>query len=196
MSLIQHHVEDYVSEFFTTTNNPYRQFYSPENLNKIAERVSSFRIHPSSTAVKRAILELVDEGQIQRTDGKDETDDAREAAQAAEGQDRRTALATPLTQADAAVYASLSFAEIAYRFNNDRIWRFRYEAASRLWGFRLPIAVTSDEIPDSAQVDDGPHVPQTAEEYHRLPTHVTVRRYRNEPRFRAAVQRLINEGKI
>ena len=44
MSLTQHDVEDFVSEFFATKNNPYRKFYSPENLNKIAERVSTFRI--------------------------------------------------------------------------------------------------------------------------------------------------------
>jgi hypothetical protein len=196
MSLTQHEIAEFVSEFFTTKQNTYQKYFSPENLNEIVSRVVSFGIHPSATAVKRAILELVEEGQIERTDGKDEADDEREAEQAAEDQDRRSALAAPLTQADAAVYASLSPVEIAYKFNHDRVWRFRYEAASRLWGFRLPIAVSYDDIPASAQADDGPPVPQTAEEYHRLPTHVTVRRYRNEPRFRSAVQKLINEGKI
>src|SRR5216683_5388828 len=107
MSLTQHNVEDYVSEFFAT-KNPYLKYFSPDNLNKIAKRVISYGIYPSSTAVKRAILELVEEGEIARADGKSEVDDVREAAQAASDQDRRTALATPLTQADAAVYASLS----------------------------------------------------------------------------------------
>jgi hypothetical protein len=196
MSLTQQNVEDYVSEFFAT-KNPYQKYYSPENLNKIAERVSSFRIHPSSTAVKRAILELVEEDEIARADGKSEADDAREAAQAAEDQDRRTALATPLTSGDAAVYASLSPGEIAHRFNSDRVWRFRYEAACRLFGFRLPIQSNTPAIGTTIEEDANlPSVPKTAKEYHSIPTHVTVRRFRSEPRFRAAVQRLINEGKI
>jgi hypothetical protein len=195
MSLTQHEIADFVSEFFET-KSPYQKYCSPDNLNKIVERVLCYGIRPSATAVRRATLELVEEGQIERTDGKDEADDAREAEQAAEERDRQIALAKSLTAADASVYASMSPAEIADRFKNDRVWRFRYEAACRLFGFRLPIAATSDAIPSSSQADDGPPVPQTAEEYHRLPTHVTIRRYRNEPRFRAAVQRLIDSGSI
>ena len=195
MILTKNDIADFVSEFFAT-KSPYQKYYSPGNLNKIVERVLSYGIHPSATAVRRATLELVDEEQIERIDGKNEADDARESEEAAENLDRQIALAKPLTPADASVYASMAPAEIAHRFNSDRVWRFRYEAACRLFAFRLPIAATSDAIPDSAQVDDGPPVPQTAEEYHRLPTHVTVRRYRNEPRFRAAVQRLIDSGSI
>jgi len=190
--MTQYNVEDYVSEFFKTTNNPYRKFYSPENLNKIAERVSSFRIHPSSTAVKRAILELVEEGQIERTDGKDKADDERETEQAAEERDRQLALAKPLTQADAAVYASLSFAEIAHRFNSDRVWRFRYEAACRLFCFRLPIAVTFEESKEPEE-----SIPElTAEEYRRIPVRTIQMRYKNDPKFRAGVEKLIADGRI
>jgi len=195
MILTKNEIADFVSEFFAT-KGPYQKYYSPDNLIQIAGRVLSYGIRPSPTAVRRATLELVEEGQIERTDGKNEADDVRESEEAAEERDRQLALAKPLTPADASLYASMSFAEIAHRFNSDRVWRFRYEAACRLFGFRLPIAATSDAIPDSTQVDDGPPVPQTAEEYHKLPTHVTVRRYRNEPRFRAAVQRLIDSGSI
>src|SRR5258708_10456646 len=76
MSLTQHNVEDFVMEFFAT-KNPYQKYYSPENLNKIVGRVASFGIHPSSTAVKRAILDLVEEDQIDRTNVKADTNAAR-----------------------------------------------------------------------------------------------------------------------
>jgi hypothetical protein len=191
MSSTKHNVEDFVSEFFAT-KNPYNKYYSPENLNKIVGRVASFRIHPSSTAVKRAILELAEEGQIERTDGKDETDDAREAEEAAQERDRQLAFAKPLTQADASVYASLSFAEIAYRFNSDRVWRFRYEAACRLFGFRLPIAVMFEESKEPEE-----SIPElTAEEYRRIPVRTIQMRYKNDPKFRAGVEKLIADGRI
>jgi hypothetical protein len=48
------------------------------------------------------------------------------------------------------------------------------------------------EAPD----DNGPAVPQTAEEYHAIPTRVIQMRYQKEPHFKIAVQKLIDEGQI
>ena len=129
--------ETFVREFFATKND-YSKYDSPENRPRIVERVVSFEIPHSGTAVRRAILELVAEGQIGRADGKTDEDDRREAEQAAEEQDRRTALVAPLTRDDANYFGSLSLAEVSRRYFSDRVFRFRYEAASRLWGFRLP----------------------------------------------------------
>ncbi len=174
-----------------------KKFDSPENRLKIIERVTSYRIHPSETAVVRAISELIDEGEVARTDGKTAEDDQRESAKVAEDRDRQLALSTSLTQIDAALYASMSQAEIAQKCSSDNVFRFRYEAASRLWGFRLPSAPSASEVLSEITPDDGgPAVPMTAEEYRRIPTQTVIRRHRNEPRFRAAIQKLIDEGKI
>jgi hypothetical protein len=188
--MTQHSVNDFISEFFTPKTD-YSKFDSFENRTNIAERVLSYRIWPSPTAVKRAVLELVTEGKIARVDGKNELDDAREAAQAAENEDRRTALATALTQADANRFASMSQAEIAARIRNDRVFRFRYEAAARRWGFRIPeTAVMQSED------DQGSDLPRTAQEWNSIPTRVSMSRYQREPQFKAAVDRLIREGQI
>ncbi len=182
--------QDCVDQFFTMKNN-YSKFDSPENRALIVERVVSFGTYPSVTAVKRACLELLDEGLIQRTDGKNASDDAIDAKKAEEEADRRTALATPLTQADASRYASLSWPEICQYCSNDRVFRFRYEAACKRWGFRFPVSVQV-EAPD----DNGPAVPQTAEEYHAIPTRIIQARFQREPRFKIAVQKLIDAGQI
>jgi len=185
--------EEFVSNFFATKNS-YSKYDSAENRPLIIERVNSFGIaYPSVTAVKRACLELLDEGLIQRTDGKDATDDAIEKKAAAEEADRQKALATPLTQMDASLYASLSWPEICERCKNDRLFRYRYEAACRLFGFRFPIGL---EPVEESQTVDGPDIPQTAKEYHAIPTWITQRRYQKEPRFKAAIQRLIAAGQI
>ena len=190
MSTTQYNVGEFVSDFFTSKTD-YSKFDSPENRSNIAERVLSYRIWPSPTAVKRAVLELVTEGKIARVDSKGELDDAREAAQAAEDKDRRTALATPLTQADANHFASMSQAEIAARMRSDRVFRFRYEAAARRWGFRIPeTAVMQSEN------DEGSDLPRTAKEWHNIPTRISMIRYQREPQFKSAVDRLIREGQI
>jgi|ERR1051326_8789490 hypothetical protein len=188
--MTEHNIEEFVSEFFAT-KNPYQKYFSSENLNKIVQRVAGYRIFPSSTAVKRAVLELVEEGQIERTDGKTEGDDALEAERAAEEQDRRWALATPLTQADANHFVSMSQAEIAARMHGDRVFRFRYEAAARRWGFRIP------EVPViQSENDEGSDLPRTAQEWHSIPTRISMIRYQREPQFKSAVDRLIREGQI
>jgi hypothetical protein len=184
--------QDFVDQFFATKNN-YSKFDSPENRPLIAERVTSYGVYPSATATKRACLELLDEGLIQRADGKDATDDAIEEKAAAEEADRQKALARPLTQMDASLYAALSWPEICERCKNDRLFRYRYEAACRLFGFRFPIGL---EPIEESQIVEDPDIPKTAEEYHAIPIRITQTRYQREPRFKAAIQRLIAEGKI
>ncbi|SRR6266480_6045105 len=130
--------EEFVTNFFAT-KNAYGKFDSPENRPLIVERVVSFgTAYPSVTALKRACLELLEEGVIQRTDGKNEADDALDEKKEAQESDRRTATATPLTQADASFYASLSWPDISQRCADDSVFRYRYEAACKLWGFRFP----------------------------------------------------------
>jgi hypothetical protein len=184
--------EEFVTTFFATKNT-YSKFDSPGNRPIIVDRVTSFGIsYPSATAVKRACLELLDEGLIDRTDGKDSADDALDAKQEAEEADRQTALEKPLTQMDASLYASLSWPEICERCKNDRVFRYRYEAACRLFGFRFPqgLTATVEETPDD------PSIPKTAEQYHAIPVRTTQIRYQREPRFRAAVTSLISQGLI
>jgi hypothetical protein len=184
--------QDFVDQFFAVRNN-YSKYDSPENRSLIVERVVSFGVYPSATATKRACLELLDEGLIQRTDGKDASDDAIDEKVAAEEADRQKALATPLTQMDASLYAALSWSEICERCKNDRLFRYRYEAACRLFGFRFPIGL---EPVEESQTVDGPDIPQTADEYHAIPIRIIQTRYQREPRFKAAVQRLIAAGQI
>jgi hypothetical protein len=183
--------QEFVENFFTTRSN-YTKYDSDQNRPLITERVVSFGVYPSATAVKRACLELLDEGLIQRTDGLDAADDAIQAKADAEELDRQKALATPLTQMDASLYASLSWPEICEQCKNDRVFRYRYEAACRLFGFRFPAGLE----PEESQAVDGPDIPQTAEEYHAIPVRTTQIRYQREPRFKAAVQRLIAAGRI
>jgi hypothetical protein len=137
---------EFVEQFFSTRNS-YSKYDSEKNRPLINERVVSYGVYPSATAIKRACLELLDEGLIQRADGKDATDDAIEEKAAAEDADRRAALATPLTQTDASFYASLSWPDISARCASDRVFRYRYEAACKLWGFRFPSGTLDRSTP-------------------------------------------------
>jgi hypothetical protein len=128
---------EFLEQFFATSS-PYKKFDSEGNRTAIVDRMASYQLPPSATAVRRACLELEGEGAIERADGGDAESDAIQDAQDAEARDRQAALAQPLTQNDVRLYSSLSQREISQRCADDRVFRFRYEAACKLWGFQMP----------------------------------------------------------
>jgi hypothetical protein len=68
---------EFLSGFLLMFANRYRKIDSPENREAITLRMTSYGIVPSITSAKRAILELIDEGEIDRVDGLTAEDDAR-----------------------------------------------------------------------------------------------------------------------
>src|SRR6266480_5167998 len=112
--------ERYVLDFFRNKeNHKYAKFNCADNTVLIAERLASFGIIFSRTAVKRAILELIEEGEIERVDGKDATDDAMDKAKATEARQRQEAEAIPLTAALCANIAAMSPVDVARRYHDE-----------------------------------------------------------------------------
>lgn len=132
----QEHCAAFLSAFLRIELR-YRKYDSEDNRGLIVERMASFAIEPSITLCKRAIAELIEEGQISRTDGLTNADDVRIAAEKAEAK------------------------------------RQRELAELRAAG-----------------------IPTTAAEYHALNVRSVGLRYKSEPLFKKAIDRLIAAGEI
>jgi len=131
--------ELYVHEFFVNgENQAYRKYECADNIILIAKRLASFGVVFSKTAAKRAILELVEEGMIERVDGKNEVDDAIDIAKATEARQRREAESVPLTADLCAKIAAMSPVDVARRYHNEFDFRILYSRAAQLWGFKIP----------------------------------------------------------
>jgi len=130
--------ERYVLDFFSNKeNHKYAKFNCADNTVLIAERLATFGIIFSRTAVKRAILELVNEG-MTRADGKDDVDDAIDAANATEARQRQEAESVPLTANLCAEIAAMSPVDVARRYHDEFDFRILYSRAAQLWGFKIP----------------------------------------------------------
>jgi hypothetical protein len=171
-----------------------RKFDSPENRKEIVNRVATHGIVLSEVGVMRAIQELVNEGVIERTDGRDEAMDRLAVANAERSRIDQIASA-PSTSEEYERFARMSEAEVEQRFRSDELFRARYTKASEVWKFRLPIRPA--QIADtSVEPDLGEWKNLDAQTYHSIPTSKTIYLYRNSQQFKKAVDRLISAGKI
>jgi hypothetical protein len=137
----QNECEQFLSGLFLSPfsdDKKYHKFDSTENRQAILNHLLSFGITPSTTSVRRAILELVEEGQIDRVDGLNEADDTRAAAQAEEARQRKIAESTPLTPELCSQFAAMSPADVSRRYYKERAFKLLYDRACALWGFRVP----------------------------------------------------------
>lgn len=118
---MRNEIEPLVAGFFIAGDPKYRKYHSPENQLEIVERVLSFGFAPSITAIKRAILELVNEGVIGRTDGLTDDDDVRideEKAEARKQQDLAAKRAARIPT-NAKEYRALSSLEVMSRYRRE-----------------------------------------------------------------------------
>jgi hypothetical protein len=118
-----------------------RKFDSPVNRKLIVDRIQTFGIYPSETAVLRAIQELVAEEKIKRTDGGNAETDAA-AVRAAEQQRLNQIAATPLTERDFDVFVRMMPSELERRYYSETEFKVKYDKACREWGFRKPLPTT------------------------------------------------------
>ena len=191
---VQNYVEgcsQFLEQFFTA-KSAYSKFDSAENRTAIVERMAAYQLPPSATAVRRACLELEEEGTIERADGGDEESDRIEAAQAAEERDRRTAFAQPLGPADARLYSSLSIVEITERCKRDRLFAFRYAEACKLFCCRYPQGLDNSPAPEEVDTRE----PVTVQQYRSMSANAVAYKYQRDRWFKNQVDILISEGKI
>lgn len=183
-----------------------KKYDSPENRALIAERIRSFRVQVSETAVVRAVSELIQEG-MERVDGGNEESDAINAARIREAKEKarlERIAAPPLSAEEVAYFQRLSQPELyQLYFSDDVAFKIRFDIACDKFGFNRPLAMRHptpvvqrkiSAIPTEA-VGEEP-VELSAQQYHSIPTRTIQRKYASSPAFRMAVDTLIREGKI
>jgi hypothetical protein len=150
---------------------------------------------PTAVTARLAFDRCVANGTLQRTDGKGDRDDAQASVDRAQQNFDRVVhevQTAPLTADEQAYFGSLSQSDLSAKYwHNDGYnqFRVRYDLAHQQAGFRLP------PRPSQGAVSDGGDYELTPAEYHALPASVLKQKIR-EPRFKAAVYRLIAEHKI
>jgi hypothetical protein len=138
--------------FFKTTNGQtlWKKYASKSLVQEVADEMDNAKTLPTITAASLAFERLVKNGDIERTDGKDEEDDCKEAHAAAQKSLTDAiakAEATPLTTAELENFASLSQFELSKLYwgpDDDGINGFavRYRKAIAEHGFREPARYT------------------------------------------------------
>jgi hypothetical protein len=178
-----------------------RKYDSPQNQEIIIERLRSYRVTPSETGCRRAIAELLAENAIDRVDGGNAATDETAARAREQAKIDRVANA-PLTERDFDGYSRMAPNELEAAYYGDPVFAERYRRACAEWGFRIPAKSRNPTtvpvrrttaIPPTEQAAP---VSLTAAEYRSLPVAVVQAKFRKDPAFRAAVQKLIDEERI
>lgn len=173
--------------------NEWAKYDSTENAQWIVGYLVANQLPPSMTSVRQAIAWLVENERIERTDGLTDADDAQAAVAAANANLEkviRDADAPPLTKAEIEEIQAMNPADLARKYwENDgySVFATRYRKAAREWQFPIPPKPTPIEMEGGIEL--------TADEYRKMPAAAIQSRQR-DPRFRAAVERLIAAGEI
>lgn len=195
MSITRSQYEKAATDYFSNDHQgkqDFTRFYSANLLKQVADEMQRDSL-PTLTAARITVSKLIREGKLVRTDGKSDRDDAQASVDRAQQNFDRAVQevqAAPLTADEQSYFGSLSQSDLSAKYwHNDGYnqFRVRYDLAHQQAGFRLP--------PRSSQVSDGGDYELTPAEYHALPASVLKQKIR-EPRFKAAVYRLIAEHKI
>jgi hypothetical protein len=131
-------------QFFQTNTPEFEKYYSQTLIKQVSEEM--LQSLPTVVAARLAFNRLVANGQLPRTDGKSERDDAAEAVAAAQANlDRAVAEidAAPLTKSEVEYFGSLSLRQVSalyYGEDGSAINNFavRYRRAAREYGFVVP----------------------------------------------------------
>jgi hypothetical protein len=174
----------------------FERYYSPTLLKTLVDAMLSSL--PTTVTAGICFNRLVANGQLARTDGKNEADDAAENYAAAEANLNAVISevdSAPLSAAELEYFGSLSQRELSklYYGEDGRAldeFSIRYRRAAREHMFRIPERFQSAEA-STAEGD----VTLSAREYNAMPSAELKRRLR-EPGFAAAVSKLIQRGEI
>jgi hypothetical protein len=179
--------------FFKQNPTLVQKYHTTTLLKQVVDAMQSSL--PTVVAARLAFDRCVANGTLQRTDGKGDRDDAQaNVDRVQQNFDRvvQKVQASPLTADEQSYFGSLSQSDLSAKYwHNDGYnqFRFRYDLAHQQAGFRLP------PRPSQGAVSDGGDYELTPAEYYALPASVLKQKIR-EPRFKAAVYRLIAEHKI
>jgi hypothetical protein len=134
--------------FFKTTDGQalWKKYASKTLVQEVADEMANVKTLPTIVAASLAFERLVENGDVERTDGKDEADDNAEfllAAQKTLADEIAKAAALPLTTGEIEYFASLSQFELSKLYwgaDDDAINGFaiRYKKAMAEQGFREP----------------------------------------------------------
>ncbi len=182
--------KNYIDALFASAE--YKKYQSEAANKSIVDFLQEMQWIPSNLTIKRAIARL----DPPRTDGGSDRKDANERQRAARAQLAgaiANAEALELTKDELDEFVSLSPDEVQRRYyaEDGDFFRARYGKASRLFGFRIPEAPAKEEATD--EVDP---LPLDAKTYHSIPAQTVCRRLMSEPKFKRAVDRLIEAGAI
>jgi hypothetical protein len=187
--------ETAAQQFFRQNPKSFEKFYSQTLLQTLVDAMQSGL--PTVTTAKITFDRLVRNGTLQRTDGRTERDDNAAVLTAAEANLERVLTdmdAAPLLKSELEYFGSLSQSELSrlyYGPDGDAVCEFavRYRKANREFGFVIPQKFGNQAANESGEIQ------LTAAEYHAMDSRILQTKLR-EPRFKAAVYRLIQQGKI
>jgi hypothetical protein len=155
----------------------------PAALNLIVERMRQFGIStPSATLVDRAVGDLARSGKLSIVRPADAA--KAHAAQAA---------SSPLNVDEVNYLQGFNLSEVNSHYYSNADFRALYDRGIRFHGFRAPVEPPKT---DATEPDLGPYADLTPEKYYSMPANTIVQLYRGNKFFRAAVEKLIREGKI
>ncbi len=178
--------ENAAQSFLKSNPQLVEKYHSPKLLQTLVGAMQQSL--PTVVAARLAFDRCVANGSLLRTDGKSDKDDLQQNFDRAV----QKVQAAPLTADEQSYFGSLSQSDLSAKYwHNDGYnqFRVRYDLAHQQAGFRLP------PRPSQGAVSDGGDYELTPAEYHALPASVLKKKIR-EPRFKAAVYRLIAEHKI
>jgi hypothetical protein len=192
MSISTTQYENAAQLFLNKNPELVAKYFSPTLLKTLVDAMQQSL--PTVVAARLAFDRLV-ANSLQRTDGKRDEDDHRAAVDRAQQNFDRVVQevqASPLTADEQSYFGSLSQNDLSVKYwHNDGYneFRVRYDLAHQQAGFRLPPRPTQEVVSEGGDYE------LTPAQYHALPASVLKQKIR-EPRFKAAVYRLIAEHKI
>jgi len=181
--------KNYIDAVFASAE--YKKYQSEASNKAVVDFLQEQQWIPSNLTIERAIAHL----DLPRTDGGSARKDANERHRAAQVQFNQAianAESLELTKNELDEFVSLSPEEVQRRWyaEDGDFFRVRYGKAARIWSFRLPDPpVTAEEI-------EADPLPLDAKAYHSIPAQAATKRDMYEPKFKRAVDRLIEAGQI
>jgi hypothetical protein len=147
------------ADFFEKNPRHAEKYLSPDLVATLAAAMMRSRApYPTAANAEMTFSALVASGELVRTDGKDESDDAAADEEYLKNVADRTMeeiRRAPLTRAECEGFASLPFAEVQRRYwAYDRVneFRVRYDKAARAWGFQIPAPPSTTPVGTSEDV--------------------------------------------
>jgi hypothetical protein len=166
----------------------WAKFDTPEQEEFLITQLMASDRLPSETTCELMIQQLAKQGWLMRVDGSSASADREVYLRAAIAK----VDAPELTPSELEYFSGLSQVELVDRYwehDSRNEFAVRYAKASRTFGFVIPPRPAA-----AAKLSVTP-IPLTAEEYHALKANEVCRRLK-DPRFKAAVDKLIAEHKI